>query len=235
MVAANASDCDGYADYFRGDIIRDELYRAVEGASMNLPKQETHPREQFYLTPPTRRYRVKRDPIIQPNNPLVRYIALTKNQYAIVDAKNYDWLNQWNWFALWDSKGRCFYAARVVVHDGSRTIILMHQQILPGCVTVDHIHHNTLDNREHQLRPATMAEQIYNQPIRRNNTSGYKGVTRFSPNRWLAQIRAKGKVIKLGSRESPVDAAHLYDEAATKYHGEFAQLNFPRETSNIIP
>ena len=46
-------------------------------------------------------------------------------------------------------------------------------------------------------------------------------------NRWLAQIGVHYKKIYLGAFEDEVEAAKVYDEAAKKYYGEFAYLNFP--------
>jgi hypothetical protein len=44
--------------------------------------------------------------------------------------------------------------------------------------------------------------------------------------KWRAQIMLNGRLIHLGYFTDPVEAAKAYDEAARKYHGEFASLNF---------
>jgi len=49
-------------------------------------------------------------------------------------------------------------------------------------VHVDHINHDTLDNRKSNLRLCTNAENIRNQKIRKGGSSKYKGVYKFSRN-----------------------------------------------------
>jgi len=45
--------------------------------------------------------------------------------------------------------------------------------------------------------------------------------------KWRTQISVGGKKIYLGQFTDEIDAAKAYDDAAKKYHGEFACLNFP--------
>lgn len=73
---------------------------------------------------------------------------------------------------------------------------------------------------------------MQNRKIHFNNRSGFKGVYLHrgkGPNCWYAQIRAHGRKIHVGAFLTPEEAARAYDEAAIKYHGEFARLNFPDE------
>ncbi len=59
-----------------------------------------------------------------------------------------------------------------------------------------------------------------------NNSSGFKGVSWFKAvKKWRAQIQYKKIVYYLGSYEKRIDAARAYNEAAIKFHGEFAKLN----------
>jgi len=92
---------------------------------------------------------------------------------------------------------------------------------------IDHKNRNKLDNTRDNLRCATRTQNQYNRPKNKNNTSGYKGVTRSQCGRkWLARIRIDGVRINLGTFESKEQAALEYDIAAKKYQGDFAQLNF---------
>jgi hypothetical protein len=59
--------------------------------------------------------------------------------------------------------------------------------------------------------------------------SRYKGVDWAKDmKRWRARILVNGKRIYLGSFENEIDAAKAYDEAAKRYHGDFAALNFDK-------
>ncbi len=57
-------------------------------------------------------------------------IPLSQGLVATVDAANFDYLNQWKWYAIWKENCRSFYAVRNAVVDGKKTTIYMHRQIL---------------------------------------------------------------------------------------------------------
>lgn len=90
----------------------------------------------------------------------------------------------------------------------------------------DHINGNALDNRKCNLRECTNVQNSRNKGARRDNKSGYKGVYLDKKSqKWVAQIGFDGKCKKIGRYNNKIDAARAYNEAATKYHGEFARLN----------
>ncbi len=47
--------------------------------------------------------------------------------------------------------------------------------------------------------------------------------------RWKAKIQVNGKNRFIGYFDDEIEAAKAYDEAAKKYYGEFAVLNFESE------
>ena len=52
----------------------------------------------------------------------MKKIKLTRGQFALVDDKDFEWLNQWKWYAL---KGKTtYYAARFVGGRKNRKMIL---------------------------------------------------------------------------------------------------------------
>lgn len=65
-------------------------------------------------------------------------------------------------------------------------------------------------------------------PLRKNNTSGYRGVSWFAHRqKWIAQIKHRDHNVYLGAFCDPVEAARAYDSAAKRYYGWRAKLNFP--------
>lgn len=92
-------------------------------------------------------------------------------------------------------------------------------------------------NAWHNLRLGTRSNNQWN---RRSDggASKYKGVSRFAPkskpatsHSWVARITYGGQRFNLGSFNSEIAAAKAYDEAAMRFHGEHAVLNFPDGTT----
>ena len=108
----------------------------------------------------------------------------------------------------------------------------MHRQIINPSKRkiVDHINRNPLDNRRANLRIVTKSQNNMNRSGRRGTSSKYKGVSWSKTiNCWRAMISVNKKGIFLGRFDSETEAAKAYDEAAKKYHGEYAYLNFCKD------
>ena len=160
-----------------------------------------------------------------------RRIPLTKGKYAIVDPEDYERLNRYKWYA--NKCGKTFYASRTVRtgKKKKRININMHREILnpPHPLVVDHINRNSLDNRKANLRPATHAQNSINRKYikRKDSLSKYNGVSWHKPRKkWQVQICFNGIHKTIGYFEDETEAAKEYDEAAKKYHKEFAVTNF---------
>lgn len=122
----------------------------------------------------------------------------------------------------WDITPRKYGYTKSTGHYVSMARLIMN---LPDCV-VDHINGDVTDNRRCNLRTCSIAENVKNKRRPKNNTSGYKGVSwDKNAKKWSAFIMKDRKHIFLGYFNSPEAAAYAYNEAAYKYHGEFACYN----------
>lgn len=167
-----------------------------------------------------------------PSNPLYREIPLSQGRVALVDVWNFERINAYKWFAMWNPGKRSFYAVRHgEVEPGKDRMVYMHREIL-GLAYGDPREGDhrdtkaTLDNRQANLRIATDQEQQWNRGKNLNNKSGFKGVSfcdRGGAN-WCAYISIKGKTKNLGRRYTPEAAFALYCEAARQLHGEYLNL-----------
>lgn len=157
-----------------------------------------------------------------------RLIPLTQGQFAKVDIGDYDWLMRLKWSAQWSKPGKTFYAVRGERRGGKGLLLSMHRSILgllPGDKRhVDHINHDTLDNRRSNLRAVQPSQNALNRGAQSNNTSGFKGVSRTHTGRWRASIRANGKDLHLGCFDTPEQAHSAYVDACKKHHGEFGRV-----------
>ena len=158
---------------------------------------------------------------------MAKEIILTQGKVAIVDNEDYDYLNQFKWYAS-NKNGKFYVQKKITVSKNKTTCISMHRFIMKpnkGMV-IDHLDGNPLNNKKNNLRICTHAENMRNSKIRINNKSGYKGVSyQENSNNYRASIRFNNIKINIGDFIDPIDAARAYNEAALKYHGEFANLN----------
>jgi len=169
----------------------------------------------------------------------MKEIELTQGQVAIVDDEDYEKLSIFKWCAVLDKNTNSF---RAWTNDLSKSLcgvstISMSRMVMdfPSGLIVDHINHETLDNRKENLRVCTPYENGLNRNKQLNNKVGYKGVTlkyiskKGKGKRYTATIGQNNKTINLGYYHSEIDAARAYDKKAIELFGEFANLNFPEE------
>jgi hypothetical protein len=155
------------------------------------------------------------------------YISLTRGKFALIDDEDYLRISQWKWYAKQFNSNKSFYAARIV-RDPLQKTILMHREILgikESNVHIDHKNLDTLNNCRNNLRIATNAQNMFNRPRLKSNTSGFKGVTfRQKTNQWHARYALNGKLKHIGYFASKEDAAQAYALAAYLHYGEFFRI-----------
>lgn len=110
--------------------------------------------------------------------------------------------------------------------EGKEPTILLHRLIMSPKKheKIDHINGNTLDNRKKNLRITNYIGNNQNAKIRKDNTSGYRGVYKYK-NKYVSRIQYNGKRVVVGRFNTAKEAAIAYNIAAKKYHKEFARLN----------
>jgi len=105
-----------------------------------------------------------------------------------------------------------------------RIIWTMEKGPIPERMQIDHIDVNAHNNRLDNLRLATNAQNSHNQPARRSNKWGLKGVSLNSTGgKWVAQIMIDGTNKHIGVYDNPLDAHNAYAEAAERHYGDFAR------------
>ncbi len=167
----------------------------------------------------------------------MKEIELTQEQVTLVNDEDFEWLNQWKWFAHYDWRGKCFYAQRNAPRiKDKRVIIHMSREIIkcPKNLQVDHADGNTLNNQRYNIRICTSTENLRNRRPWINCTSKHKGVGwHKQTEKWIARIYTRDIFdqpmnIFLGLFNSEEEAALAYDKAALREFGEFAYFNFPQ-------
>lgn len=167
---------------------------------------------------------IHRRPVLaQPDDPAIRYIALTQGKVAVVDTVDYGALMQHNWCARLVKPGYNYYAIRSYSVGGVQHNINMHSAVLgpsPEGTVPDHIDGDTLNNRRANLRHATHSESTRNRSLHSNNTTGFRGVSR-QKKYFCAFIMVNSKSFYLGHFKTAEKASEAYEAAALKYHGDF--------------
>lgn len=143
-------------------------------------------------------------------------IPLSRGMVTLVDDSDAEWLSGYRWFVNAARGGR-FYA---ITKGG----LLMHRLILqpPEGFHCDHIDNDGLNNQRGNLRLVDRCQNAWNARGKKRLNTLPKGV---HPNgrRYKALIMARGKSYRLGSFDTPEEAAAAYVAAARELHGDFAR------------
>lgn len=125
------------------------------------------------------------------------------------------------WFAWLAATNDYYVISKAPKENGKRKGVRLHRYILdaPDSKQVDHINHDTLDNRKTNLRAVTVSENQQNRTGARsdNNSSGIRGVHWDKRNgKWCVQIQLKGEKIYLGLHDSLDKARKVAEDAYSK-------------------
>jgi hypothetical protein len=89
---------------------------------------------------------------------------------------------------------------------------------------VDHISHNTLDNRKENLRVVENRNNLKHRKSRNsNNKSGYRNVCWSNGEmKWLVQLQVNGKNTMLGKFDDVHEAGKFAEEMRIIHYGKYA-------------
>jgi len=151
-----------------------------------------------------------------------KFIEIGHGLKTIVDDDDYALLSKRKWHPVFNKNSKVCYAKSCSLVNGKVVTIRMHRLITcaPKGFVVDHINHDTLDNRKCNLRVVTQQGNLRNTRLLKNNTSGVCGVRllkRKKCDRWKATIRVDGKDVYLGLFKSKEDAVLARLLANKKY------------------
>ena len=170
-----------------------------------------------------------------PYVPGASWVPLTRRKWALVDSSDYAAVmaaGAWHLYTPSKRRGKpkskTNYARRVFYVNGEKRSVYLHRWLwerwrLTRPEHIDHIGGNGLDCRRDKLRAATQAQNQRCRPYK--NKLGLKGVAKDG-SRYVARITVDGQRKSLGRFDSAEAAAHAYDAAARRLHGEYAHTNF---------
>lgn len=147
-------------------------------------------------------------------------IPLTQGYVTRIDDADRAFTDGRKWHAVARPYKRTVYARAKI---NGRNVNL-HNLLCPDWEEVDHADGDGLNNCRSNLRDGAAFRNNANMRMRSTNTSGYKGVHRAG-GAWLATVTLDRKQMRLGTFNSPEEAAYAYDQAAVSLFGEYAKTN----------
>ena len=140
------------------------------------------------------------------------------------DLEDYEKIKDYSWQCKRNKKDYCFVMSQV-----RETRVVMSRLIMDcddSSLQVDHINHDTLDNRKRNLRVVTVSQNNMNKDVRSDNTSGHTGVSFDKKSgKYVSYIKINQKRIYLGSFIDINDAIKAREDAEDKYFKEYSYKN----------
>jgi hypothetical protein len=138
---------------------------------------------------------------------------------TLIDTADLPMLKKYNcsWSASWNKETNSYYVK--ANHEGKT--ILLHRIILGARdgIDVDHIYHDTLDNRKSKLRSITHSENMQNpKSVRKDSRTGIRGVDWMKKlNKWRVRVQVNGRQYHIGVFNDIISAKLAAIEARKKF------------------
>ena len=152
-------------------------------------------------------------------NGVVKVYVNNSNDAILCDIEDWEKLKYYRWY-----KNMYGYAE---ANNENHKKIKMHKVIIGnvGNMIIDHINRNKLDNRKCNLRVVTKKANGLNRDLRKENTSGYAGVSKVNTG-WKATITENGKNINIGIFSTKERAIKARREAEKRIYGIYSNDNY---------
>jgi len=153
----------------------------------------------------------------------------------LIDTEDLRLLDHYNAIGIGYYRGVESYYAKINIYKGwnedkgryDYKTLMVHRLIakVKGNKRVDHINHNTLDNRKSNLRITNQSDNLKHRSGKNsNNKSGYRNVS-FIQNKWVVQLQVNGKNTMLGRFDDVDEAGKYAEKMREKYYKEFKGIN----------
>lgn len=180
--------------------------------------------------------RIPNNYIIDKNNNTAKIELRRKegdNFWATIDLNDLEYVSKWTWYARYNWSNQKYYVTHTIydpdTKQSSQTMDLQCYLMNPDYnaeIRVDHISHDTLDNRRINLRVSTNDENTKHRKGKNsNNKTGYRNVFFNKKNKnkpYCVQLQIDGKNKVLGSFNDVDVAGAFAKEMREKYYGEFS-------------
>jgi hypothetical protein len=171
------------------------------------------------------------DHIIEGDITRVKTVYKKRVIWAIIDTEDLPRLIDFrhHWHARWSKHGKAFYLQCNTRKGNERKMIVLSRFLLnynDGKLKVDHIDHDTLNNRKKNLRLSENKQNTKHRTRRNsNNKSGYRNVS-WIEGWYRIQLQINGKNTRLPEKFDDVHKAGKFAEKMRKkYYGEYAGKN----------
>lgn len=122
-----------------------------------------------------------------------------------------------SWIVTWNKDVNSFYCSGKM----NSKMYMIHRWIMdaPRDKVVDHINHDTCDNRRENLRIVTHAENMQNRRPNKHSNSGIRGVSwKKKTGKWDVSIWVNKRLIHIGCFSDLAQAEKSAIAARQKYH-----------------